>query len=568
MNKIKFLFDIPRFNAQKHPLEKLLLQKEKKEWKAVSSHEFIRLMDAYSERLLSLGVKKGDKIAIMSSACIEWNLLDLAIQQIGGIVIPIFPNMIVDDYKFILKHSESRFCFVENDGLLQSVSELANEIPSLEEVFHIKLWRFPSGEIENSMAIAEIKQILQEDDIATIIYTSGTGGDPKGVMLTHRNMLASVFGGSERIPGFPGCRVLSFLPISHVYERMMIYLYMYMGYSVYYAESLLKIADNVKEVKPHLFSAVPRFIEKVYEKFIATGGQLGGFKKIIFSWSIRVAERFDLAHNSFWYKIKLFFARKLVLSKFKQALGGEIITISSASATLPIEIARVFFAANIPIMEGYGLTETSPTISVSYAPDGVKLGTTGPVLSNIEIRISEESEIWVKGDAVMKGYYKLPELSQEVFTPDGWFKTGDLGEIIDEKFLKIVGRKNTSFKLSNGKFIHPEKIESLLANSVWIDYALIIGENEKQPSAVVFIAEDYVIDRLKKMGEFVDDIYTNSKLLGELRALINSVNKQLNSWEKIADFKLLPIVPNIENGMLTPTLKLKRSVVINYLKAK
>ncbi len=493
--------------------------------------------------------------------------------------------MITQDYEFIIEHSESRFCFVENDALFQKINSLKGKISTLQEVFLLQesfkkeCWINQTEENEdtNSSVLSDIKKTINEDDLVSIIYTSGTGGKPKGVMLTHKNIMHSVKGGALRIPGKAGDRVISFLPISHVYERMMIYLYMYVGYSVFYAENLYKIAENIQEVKPHAFAAVPRFLEKIYEKFISKGQQLKGIKKKIFLWSINIAQQYDIdkSKKEFFYVIKLYIARRLVLSKLKAALGGELITISSASARLSEKIAKLFYASGVPILEGYGLTETSPTISVSHFDGGTKSGTTGPVLNGLEIKISEEKEILVKGNSVMKGYYKLPDLTKEVFTSDGWFKTGDLGEIVDDKFLKILGRKNNTFKLSNGEFVNPQKIEELLTDSDFVEYALVTTQNDKYVTAYIFLANNYVSNWLEENYNIkenslslLEEMIQNKHLIEKIESIIKQTNTKLNTWEKIKDIKILPIEPSVENGLVTPTFKLKKNEVISWVNKK
>lgn len=460
-----------------------------------------------SRGLLKLGIQDGDKIAMISNNRSEWNICDIGIQQIGGISVPVYPTISADVYEYIFNDAEVKICFVSDQELYDKVLSIKNKVNSLTHVFTFNdiegatSWK-TLLEAADSTLDAEIekrKADISYEDLVTIIYTSGTTGNPKGVMLSHKNLLSNVIACKPRLPVSPGARSLSFLPVCHVYERMLLYLYQYTGVAVYFAESMDTIGDNLKEVKPHVFTAVPRLLEKVYDKIIAKGEALTGIKRKLFFWAVALGDEYDVKGKSAWYRFKLKIARKLIFSKWKEALGGNTLAVASGSAALQPRLARVYLAAGIPVMEGYGLTETSPVISVNYEEgNNVRIGTTGTVIDGVTVKIAEDGEILVKGPNVMMGYYKLPEKTAEDIDADGWFHTGDIGMFEEGKFLKITDRKKEMFKTSGGKYIAPQVMENKFKESRFIEQIMVIGENQKMPAAFIVPAFDFIREWAKR----------------------------------------------------------------------
>lgn len=571
------LFDVPYFQLKNYPNENMFVTKTNGKWEGIHTKAFLDQAMIISRGLIAMGVQPGDMIAMASSNRVEWNILDIAIQQVGAIVVPLYPNISVNDYKYIFKDCGAKICCVGNQELFDKIQSIRTEIPSLEHLFTFdKINGIPNWtEIELKSEMVEefiVKTRMDEvkhEDLATIIYTSGTTGNPKGVMLSHKNILSNVEACIEPIPADQNSNVLSFLPVCHIYERMLHYLYMYLGCSIHFAESMDTIGDNIREVKPDVFSAVPRLIEKVYDKIIAKGDELTGLKRKLFFWAVSLAERFDnTGKNSLFFNIQLRIARKLIFSKWKEALGGNVRAIASGSAALQPRLARIFLAAEIPILEGYGLTETSPVVSVNSFQRGIRMGCVGALIDGVEVQIASDGEILVKGPNVMMGYYKLPEVTAEAIDADGWFHTGDIGEFSEGKFLKITDRKKEIFKTSGGKYIVPQAMENKFKESRFIEQIVVIGEGEKFPAAFIVPAFSFLKEWASRHGHDWNNI-SNQELIDRKEVVdriqeeIDLFNKGFGNWEQLKKFVLLPKELSIENEELTPTLKLKRKNILN-----
>ena len=500
MNEVRRLFDVPAYQLNNFPSASMFVTKTEGAWIPMTTEEFVVLTNQISKGLVELGVSIGERVALVSPNRVEWNILDIAIQQVGAVVVPVYPNISENDYVYIFNDAGIRHAFVAGEELAHKIQGVASQIPTLEKIFTFdQLEGFPNykelvslGAAVPQNKITELKANVRNQDLATIIYTSGTTGNPKGVMLSHNNLLSNVIACKMSIPADENSRVLTFLPVCHVYERMLHYLYMYCGSSIYFAESMDTIGPNLVEVKPHVFTAVPRLLEKVFDKIMLKGEELTGLKRKIFFWSVRVAEQYHTGKLGFWYKIKLAIARKLVFSKWQQALGGEVRAVASGSAALQPRLAQIFLAAGIPVLEGYGLTETSPVISVNCLKKGVRIGTVGPLIDGVKVKIAEDGEILVKGPNVMIGYYNLPEKTAEAIDSQGWFHTGDIGTFEEGRFLKITDRKKEIFKTSGGKYIIPQAMENTFKESRFIEQIMVLGEGQKFPSAFIVPAFPFV----------------------------------------------------------------------------
>ncbi|MBL0738191.1 long-chain fatty acid--CoA ligase [Flavobacterium sp. GN10] len=577
MVSITRLFDFPYYQQETYNLPVALATKKNGVWEKTSSEEYIAKANAISRALLRMGVQKDDKIALISSNNrTEWNIMDIGILQTGAQNVPIYPTIAEEDYEYILNHSGSIYCFVSDEEVLQKVNAIKANVPSLKEVYSFneisgcKHWSdlLVLGEDNSNQSEVEArKDSIKTDDLATIIYTSGTTGRPKGVMLSHKNIVSNVLDSSPRIPFDPGkSTALSFLPICHIFERMILYIYQYYGVSVYFGESIDKISDNLKEVRPTVITAVPRLLEKVYDKIYAKGAELTGIKKKLFFWAIDLGLRYEpYGANGAWYEFQLKIARKLIFSKWKEGLGGNLDLMVSGSAALQPRLTRVFAAAEIPVMEGYGLTETSPVIAVNDQRNkGFKIGTVGKPIRNVEVKIAEDGEILLKGPNVMLGYYKDPEKTAEAVI-DGYFHTGDIGEIDSEGFLKITDRKKEMFKTSGGKYIAPQMIENAMKQSRFIEQIMVIGEGEKMPGAFIqpnfeFVKEWAKIHKIT-LGSSDAEISANADVIKRIDEEVESINKKFGHWEQVKRFELTPDVWSIDGGQLTPTLKLKRKII-------
>lgn len=578
MITITRLFDFPYYQKENFNISDSLVTKQGGEWIKTSTEEYISKANAISRALLKIGVQKNDKIAIISTNNrTEWNVMDIGILQTGAQTIPIYPTISEEDYEYILNHSESIYCFVSDEEVLKKVNAIKKNVSSLKEVYSFnsiegcKNWTelLELGKDESNQSDVEnCKNKVKPGDLATIIYTSGTTGKPKGVMLSHKNIVSNVISSAPRIPFEKGnSRALSFLPVCHIFERMILYLYQYYGVSIYFGESIEKISDNIKEVQPNVMSAVPRLLEKVYDSIYAKGTQLTGIKKKLFFWAIELGLRYEpYGANGWWYEFQLKIARKLIFSKWKEGLGGNLDLMVSGSAALQPRLARVFAAAQIPVMEGYGLTETSPVITVNDMRNfGFKVGTVGKVIEGVKIKIAKDGEILCKGPNVMMGYYKNEELTAEVMSKN-YFHTGDIGEIDAEGFLKITDRKKEMFKTSGGKYIAPQIIENTMKQSRFIEQIMVVGEGQKMPGAIIQPSFDFIKEWAKmhqiSIGNSNEEIVTNEKVIERIQEEVDKLNEKFGNWEKIKRFELTPDVWSIDGGHLTPTLKLKRKIVM------
>jgi len=578
---IKRLFDFVSYQKDNMPINDALVTKENGVWQKTSSQEFYDLANQFSRGLLKLGVQPNDKIAVIShNNQTKWNITDIGILQTGAQDVPVYPTISEDDYKYIFNHAEVKYVIVSNKEIYDKVQHVKSEVPSLKDVFSFETiagarnWDeiMELGKDTGLQdAVEERKAAVKEDDLATIIYTSGTTGRPKGVMLSHKNIVTTVISSSKRVPKLPDDgRVISFLPACHIFERMIQYLYYYRSFGIYFAESIDKIGDNIREVSPHMFTAVPRLIEKVYDKIVAKGQDLTGIKKALFFWAVKVGEQFDFSkENKFPYSLKLKLARKLIFSKWREALGGELLYIVSGSAALHPRLQRVFNAATLFVLEGYGLTETSGVVSVNSPNDLWKIGTVGRPIDIVTVKIADDGEILVKGPNILQGYYKDPEKTAEVFSGD-YFHTGDIGELDEDGVLKITDRKKEMFKTSGGKYVAPQLIEGAMKQSPFIEQIMVVGEGQKLVAALVQPAFAFIKEWAKrhhiKVGETYKEIAENEAVKKRIMQEVEKYNAGFGKWEKIKIIELTPEEWSIEAGHLTPTMKLKRRVIKDIYK--
>ncbi|MBP9849240.1 MAG: long-chain fatty acid--CoA ligase [Flavobacterium sp.] len=576
MNNITRLFDFPYYQLEKYNLKDALVTKYGNEWVKTSTQEYLDKANAISRGLLRLGVNKNDKIAIISSNNrTEWHITDIGVLQTGAQTVPMYPTISAEDYEYILNHSESQYVFVSDLEVYEKLQSIKSNVPLLKEVYSYndiagcKSWKEVlelGANTDNQDVVEDRKNNVLTTDLATIIYTSGTTGRPKGVMLSHQNIVSDVLMSAPRVPLRAGStRALSFLPICHIFERMLTYLYQYYGISIYFAESIEKISDNLKEVKPHVMSVVPRLLEKVYDKIYAKGADLTGIKKALFFWALDLGMEYKpYKQNGAFYEFKLKIARKLIFSKWQEGLGGELELLVSGSAALQSRLTKVFCAANIPVMEGYGLTETSPVISVNDMRNGgFRVGSVGKVLDGVEVKIAEDGEILCKGQNVMIGYYKDETQTSEVLK-DGYFHTGDIGEIDADGFLKITDRKKEMFKTSGGKYVAPQVLENTFKQSRFIEQIMVIGDGEKMPAAFIqpnfeFVREWATRHNLKFNTN--EELCANKMVIDRIQEEIDHCNEKFGNWEKVKRFELTPDVWSIVDGHLTPTMKLKRKII-------
>lgn len=580
--EITRIFDFAYYQLDKYNLPRALVSKSSGEWVATSSKEFIAKANIISRGLLVLGVKPGDKIALISTSNrTEWNILDLALLQIGAVNVPIYPTISEADYKYIFNHAEVKYCFLSDEGLFEKANAVQKEVKSLKRIYSFEKikdcdhWEevFTLGSDESLQEkVEKLKSQVKPEDLATIIYTSGTTGTPKGVMLSHHNIVSNV---KDTVIGLAFLNdinnVLSFLPVCHIFERMLQYLYIYSGISIHFAESIEKISENIKEVQPEFMTVVPRLLEKIYDSIIAKGSALTGIKKVLFFWAVNVGLAYEpYGRNGWLYEKKLALANKLIFSKWREALGGRLKNMVSGSAALQPRLTRVFTAAGMQILEGYGLTETSPVISVNIVEGGgFKIGTVGKTIANVDVKIAEDGEILVKGPNVMLGYYKDPEKTAEVMTGD-YFHTGDKGEIDKEGFLQITGRKKEIFKTSGGKYISPILLENEMKQSRFIEQILVIGEGQKMPAAIVQPNFDFVKEWIRlhnvNCGQTHEEIAVNKEVHERIMKEIEIGNQHFGKWETIKLFEMTPEVWSVDNNLLTPTFKPKREVILKKYK--
>ena len=554
----------------------LVAGKSDTEWKTYNIHEFCRITDSISRGFIEQGLKKGDRIAIISGNRPEWNFIDFACNQIGLVTVPLYPTLSEKDLVYILQNADVKKVFASTHELYQKMEEcvrkqdISLDIYTFEEVegcthysHFIKLGKNLITDLN------PYRESVHEDDLLTLIYTSGTTGRPKGVLLTHRNLMSNVLASQHFLK--PNCiKAVSFLPLCHIFERMVIYIYFYRGLQIYYSESLDHIVEDIREVQPHLFTTVPRVLEKVYDAIIAKGKELTGLKKSLFFWAVDLGHKFqEPPNNPFFYKIKLTLARKLIFSKWKEALGGKVELIVSGGAALQERLGRIFWAADIQVLEGYGLTETSPVMAVnSWEEGGLKFGTVGKTLNNIEVKIAEDGEILVKGPSVSPGYFNDEAATKEAFDENGFLKTGDIGTLSEDGFLKITDRKKEMFKTAGGKYIAPQTVENKLSESLVIGQVIVVGENQRFPSALIVPA----FEELEKWAKHKSipyqgalELLSKPEVLDKYQREVDKANQDLGQWETIKKFVLLPKAWTIESGEITPKLSLKRKVILsNY----
>ncbi len=575
-------FDLLDLHRKEHRLECALAGKEKGVWVKYSSGEYHNRATLFSYGLMALGLKKGDRIATISNNRPEWNFADMGMSGCGVVHVPIYPTISTGEYEYILRHAEPRIILISDKLLYEKIFPICQEIDSIENVYTFNelkgahhwteimdLGRENTGRFEKELE--KIKTSVQPEDIVTLIYTSGTTGEPKGVMLTHKNLVSNFLAASRVHNLGRGCKVLSFLPLSHVYERMVNYHFQYMGMSIFYSENMATIVDNLQEVKPEIFNSVPRLLERVYDRILSKGKNLPPLQRGIFDWAVGLGLRFKLGRaNSWWYHCKLFIADRLVFKKWREALGGNVKIIVSGGAALQPRLARIFWAAGIVVLEGYGLTETSPVIAVNNLASGeIMFGTVGPVMEKIEVKIAGDGEILCRGPNIMKGYYKRPDLTAEVLDQEGWFHTGDVGQFIQGKFLKITDRKKEMFKLSSGKYIAPQIVENKFKESLFIEQLMVIGENEKFASAIIapnfgFLHNWASLHKINFKNN--RELISNPLVIARYHQEAGKLNNQLAPHSQIKRFRLVEDEWSPHSGELSPTLKLKRRTIAKKYK--
>lgn len=570
------LFDLIPYQIATYNKEIALSKKEEGEWKSYSSRDLKEIVDNLSLAFLKVGLKQGEKVAIISENCPEWNFIDFALQQIGAVSVPIYPTITSSDFEYIFDHAEVKMIFVGDQVIYDKAKEVCGDrlIYSFSKIEGVVFWEdfLSIGANESIEPLELLKETVKPEDMFTIIYTSGTTGRPKGVMLSHTNVLSNVLSiAAIMTPEKGTSRVLSFLPQCHIYERTGSFCFMYLGFSIYYAESMETIGENMKEIKPNAFNTVPRLLEKVYDKIVAKGYELSGIKKSLFFWALNLGLEYNPGSKmSFWYDFQLKIANKLIFSKWREALGGEVLQINSGASALQPRLARVFWAAGIKVCEGYGLTETSPVISASVCTnEEMRIGWVGKIVQNVKVKIAEDGEILVQGPNVMLGYYKQPDMTAEVLQ-NGWFHTGDIGEL-DGEFLKITDRKKEMFKTSGGKYIAPQLMENKFKESTLIDQLIVVGENKNYPSALIVPGFEGLKDYCKHKGipyTTDEEMIQKPEIIEKYDREIEQINKYFGKWEQIKRFKLLPQPWGIESGELTPTMKLKRKVILQKFGAE
>lgn len=571
------IIDILPYQQASFPNPVALAYKMDGQWKNYSTAQCIDIINALSRGMLQMGLQKGDKIGLISPNRPEWNFVDLAMLQIGVINVPVYPTITEADYIFIFNDAAVKYVFVADTALLAKVRNIKESITSLREVFtfdRIPGARHYTDVIEMGKGVDDLmlnyaRNAVEAEDLATIIYTSGTTGNPKGVMLSHHNIVSNVKSVLQILPLKPEYKTLSFLPLCHIFERTVIYTYMAFGVSIHYAESMETIADNLKEVKPQYFSTVPRLLEKVYDKIVAKGNDLTGTKRKLFYWAIDLGLEYDHTGKSLWYKMQLALARKLIFSKWQEALGGNLIGIVTGAAALQLRLERVFNAAGIAVRQGYGMTESSPVITLNRMdPAESRIGTVGMAVPGVEVKLDPaNNEICCKGPNVMMGYYNRPDATAETIDKDGWLHTGDVGEWVDGKYLKITDRIKELFKTSGGKYVAPQVLENKIKESPLIEQLMIVGENEKFVGALIVPAFPNLRDLCQKNGwkghtDTNADMIKIPEVIKTYQAEIDKMNANFSQVEKVKQFRLIPQEWTIEGGEMTPTMKLKRKKIV------
>ena len=581
--EITRIFDFPYYQLEKYNLKKAFTTKYDGKWVSTSTQEYIDKANAISRGLLKLGIKANDKIAIISTTNrTEWNICDIGILQTGAQSVPIYPTISKEDYEYVLNHSEAIYCFASDSMIVEKLNQIKGNtklkgVFTFDDITGEKNWTevLEAGiDTSNQDEVEARKNAVKPEDLATLIYTSGTTGKPKGVMLSHGNIVSNVITSEESVPLLKGKDIaLSFLPVCHVFERMILYLYQFCGIEIYFAEGIEKLTENAQEIKPNVMTAVPRLYEKIYDKIILKGEDLTGIKKKLFFWAVNLGLRYEpYGANGWWYEKQLGLARKLIFSKWQAALGGELKLMVSGASALQQRLTRIFAAAGMPIMEGYGLTETSPVTSVNFLEQngkrGFRVGTVGRVINNVEVKIAKNGEILVKGPNVMQGYYKDQEKTAEVIQ-DGYFHTGDKGEFDKDGFLKITGRTKEMFKTSGGKYVVPPLLEGELKQSLFIEQVMVVGENEKMPAAIIQPNYEYLKDWASNNNiPFTsnEELIKNERVLTEFTNAIKFCNTNFGKWEQVKAFKLTPDEWTIDGGHLTPTMKMKRVIIMKIYK--
>jgi long-chain acyl-CoA synthetase len=571
-SNISRIFDFAYHQLENFPQEKCFNFKKNNNWQSISTEKFISEANKVSNSLLALGVQPNDKIAVITdSNNSNWHILDIGILQIGAQNVPLYATLSEKDNAYILNHSDAKYCFVSDDNLYQKVKSIAGKtqlqnIFSLDEIQTDYSWNsfLKIGKNEDRQSkITALKNAVKPEDLATIIYTSGTTGIPKGVMLSHKNIVFSVFKTAQKIDLKQGTnKIVSYLPICHVFERSASYYNLYMGFEIYFAESIDKLGETIQEIKPHYLAVVPRLLEKMFDKIVTTGSNLRGFKKLLFFWALSVGEKYEPYNkNGSFYNFKLNIARKLIFIKWKEALGGNLQFMISGSAPLQQRLIRIFTAAGIAVFEGYGMTESSPGASINdLRNNGLKIGTVGKPLEGVEIKIAEDGEILMKGDNIMLGYYKNEEMTNKTII-NGYLHTGDIGQIDAEGFLTITDRKKEMFKTSGGKYIAPTALESALKQSRFIEQVMVIGENEKMPAALIQLNFEFIKEWAERHQHVITDITSDEKLINRIQKEVDFHNQKFGKWEQIKKFKITPDKWSIESGHLTPTMKMKRNII-------
>jgi long-chain acyl-CoA synthetase len=574
--EITRLFDFPLYQLETYNLKKAFSTKYNGKWESISSQEYVDQSNQFSRGLLKLGIKPNDKIAIISTTNrTEWNICDIGVLQTGAQTVPIYPTICKEDYEYVLNHSEATYCFVSDATILEKLNQIKSntkliDVFTFDNIKGEKSWNdiLALGvDKSNQEEVEARKDAVKAEDLATLIYTSGTTGRPKGVMLSHNNIVSNVLCAKKRVPlDYGNSKALSFLPVCHIFERMILYLYQYCGVDIYYAESLEKLTENAQEIKPEVMTAVPRLYEKIYDKIVLKGEDLTGIKKKLFFWALNLGLKYKpYGANGWWYEKQLGLARKLIFSKWQAALGGELKLMVSGSAALQPRLTRVFAAAGMPIMEGYGLTETSPVVTVNDVTEGgFRVGTVGKVIEGVEVIIAATGEILVKGPNIMLGYYKDSEKTAEIIK-DGYFYTGDKGEFDQDGFLKITGRTKEMFKTSGGKYVIPPLLEGELKQSLFIEQVMVVGENEKMPAAIIQPNFEYLNGWAKENNisySTNDDLIKNPKVIQKIQEAVDTCNCHFGQWEQIKRFELTADEWTIDGGHLTPTMKMKRAIIL------
>jgi len=574
---VKRTFDILEHCLKNYPRADAVCGKYDNQWVSFSTEQFARQSELLALGLMALGLKKGDRVATVSGNRPEWSFVDMALAMTGAVHVPVYPTISEEEYSYIFNHAETRYIFVSDDKLFKKLSPMIGQIPSLEQIFtfnqvtgatNIDYLYNLGKEHEQDLAytLHQLKQSIGEDEMVTLIYTSGTTGIPKGVMLSHRNLVSNFTTHAHNFEMGSAHKAISFLPLCHIFERIVNYNFLYKGIGMYYVETLAQIMPAIKEVQPHIFCGVPRLLERVYNSILTKGKQLKGIKKKLFFWAVELGRSFEFnAKMSPWYRLKLAIADKLIYSKWREALGGNLQIVVSGGAALQPRIARVFSAAKIYVLEGYGLTETSPVIAVSnLVTRELKVGTNGPVLPGVQVKIAEDGEILTKGPNLMLGYYKEPELTAEVIDKDGWFHTGDIGILDEGKYLKITDRKKEIFKLTGGKYIAPQMIENKLKESMFIDQVIVIGDHEKFASALIAPNFEYLqVWCTENQIPYSDNatMISHPKVQAILQHEVKEINKTLGLHEEIKRFRLISDAWSPQTGELSQTLKLKRKII-------